>query len=155
MLNRNRKGVFTVNPRKRITIVITAVMALVLLVFAVNVFLPQGRLSDILDGAESVTLSQDGRTRELAPGSDGFAALESLLDGYKWHRCFHSGDSPSFSQNSARVTLTVQTAQGAAELWLDGGKHLAADGKLLRLDYFGQKRARALYAALVQLLDAA
>ncbi len=154
------------NGRKLISLLIAASLVLLVIVSAVVVLSPQGRLSESMADADVAVIfvieltSQDGEPKnltaeyELRPDDPAFAELFDILDGYKWHRCFHSGNSGAWSFGSDKlIRLEFSVAGGLTDIFLAEKAHILLDGQPVRLDYLGSKKAESLFAQVEELLE--
>ena len=90
----------------------------------------------------------------LPAGSEGARAVLELLDGYTWHPCWDTltGETSISGIGSLSVTLydpqdaerEFDVSSGTGKIWLNG--------RIVRLDYFGNGRAEALSRELANLL---
>ena len=90
----------------------------------------------------------------LPAGSEGARAVLELLDGYTWHPCWDTltGETSISGIGSLSVTLyDPQDAEREFDVYSDTGK-IWLNGRIVRLDYFGNGRAEALSRELANLL---
>ena len=90
----------------------------------------------------------------LPAGSEGARAVLELLDGYTWHPCWDTltGETSISGIGSLNVTLyDPQDAEREFDVYSGTGK-IWLNGRIVRLDYFGNGRAAALSRELANLL---
>ena len=90
----------------------------------------------------------------LPAGSEGARAVLELLDGYTWHPCWDTltGETSISGIGSLSVTLyDPQDAEREFDVYSGTGK-IWLNGRIVRLDYFGNGRAEALSRELANLL---
>ena len=90
----------------------------------------------------------------LPAGSEGARAGLELLDGYTWHPCWDTltGETSISGIGSLSVTLyDPQDAEREFDVYSGTGK-IWLNGRIVRLDYFGNGRAEALSRELANLL---
>ena len=90
----------------------------------------------------------------LPAGSEGARAVLELLDGYTWHPCWDTltGETSISGIGSLSVTLyDPQDAEREFDVYSGTGK-IWLNGRIVRLDYFGNGRAEALSRELASLL---
>lgn len=90
----------------------------------------------------------------LPAGSEGARAVLELLDGYTWHPCWDTltGETSISGIGSLSVTLyDPQDAEREFDVYSGTGK-IWLNGRIVRLDYFGNGRAEALSQELANLL---
>ena len=90
----------------------------------------------------------------LPAGSEGARAVLELLDGYTWHPCWDTltGETSISGIGSLSVTLyDPQDAEREFDVYSGTGK-IWLNGRIVRLDYFGNGRAETLSRELANLL---
>ena len=90
----------------------------------------------------------------LPAGSEQALAVLALLDGYTWHPCWDTltGETSISGIGSLSVTLySLPDAERAFSVYSGTGK-LRLNGRIVRLDYFGNGGAEALCRELANLL---
>ena len=90
----------------------------------------------------------------LPAGSEQALAVLALLDGYTWHPCWDTltGETALSGIGDLSVTLyDSQDAERAFSVYSGTGK-LRLNGRIVRLDYFGNGGAEALCRELANLL---
>ena len=90
----------------------------------------------------------------LPAGSEGARAVLELLDGYTWHPCWDTltGETSISGIGSLSVTLyDPQDAEREFDVYSGTGK-IWLNGRIVRLDYFGNGRAEALSRELAAIL---
>ena len=90
----------------------------------------------------------------LPAGSERFRAVLEQLDGYTWHPCWDTltGETALSGIGDLSVTLyDSQDAERAFSVYSGTGK-LWLNGRIVRLDYFGNGGAEALCRELANLL---
>ncbi len=90
----------------------------------------------------------------LPAGSEGARAVLELLDGYTWHPCWDTltGETSISGIGSLSVTLyDSQDAERAFSVYSGTGK-IWLNGRIVRLDYFGNGGAEALCRELSAIL---
>ena len=90
----------------------------------------------------------------LPAGSERSRAVLEQLDGYTWHPCWDTltGETALSGIGDLSVTLyDSQDAERAFSVYSGTGK-LRLNGRIVRLDYFGNGRAEALCRELANLL---
>ena len=90
----------------------------------------------------------------LPAGSEGARAVLELLDGYTWHPCWDTLTGESSISGICSLSVTLYDPQdterefdvysGTGKIWLNG--------RIVRLDYFGNGTAEALSRELANLL---
>ena len=90
----------------------------------------------------------------LPAGSEQARAVLELLDGYTWHPCWDTltGETSISGIGSLSVTLyDPQDAEREFDVYSGTGK-IRLNGRIVRLDYFGNGTAEALSRELANLL---
>lgn len=90
----------------------------------------------------------------LPAGSEQSRAVLEKLDGYTWHPCWDTltGETALSGIGDLSVTLyDSQDAERAFSVYSGTGK-IWLNGRIVRLDYFGNGRAEALSRELANLL---
>ena len=90
----------------------------------------------------------------LPAGSEGARAVLELLDGCTWHPCWDTltGETSISGIGSLSVTLyDPQDAEREFDVYSGTGK-IWLNGKIVRLEYFGNGTAEALSRELAELL---
>ena len=90
----------------------------------------------------------------LPAGSEGARAVLELLDGYTWHPCWDTltGETSISGIGSLSVTLyDPQDTEREFAVYSGTGK-IRLNGKIVRLEYFGNGTAEALSRELAELL---
>ena len=93
----------------------------------------------------------------LPAGSEGARAVLELLDGYTWHPCWDTltGETSISGIGSLSVTLyDPQDAEREFDVYSGTGK-IWLNGRIVRLEYFGNGTAEALSRELANLLRGA
>ena len=90
----------------------------------------------------------------LPAGSEQARAVLELLDGYTWHPCWDTltGETSISGIGSLSVTLyDPQDTEREFDVYSGTGK-IWLNGRIVRLDYFGNGTAEALSRELANLL---